>query len=88
MAQTLEAIVILLIVWQLMTRFKSNVQISPNAKSEFQEAIDDAKERLPNTGLFALFKAKSNSPKTVDKPEIQIEQTIVPVKEEKAEDPE
>ena len=43
MLQTLETIVILLIVWQVMTRFRKNVRVSPNAKSKFQEAIDDAK---------------------------------------------
>ena len=77
MAQTLEAIVILMIVWQLMTRLRKNVRLNANAKHEFKEAIDDAKNRLPSTGLFALFKGGSSAPKTADEPEIDIEQTIV-----------
>ncbi len=59
MAQLLEAIVILFIVWQLMTRLGKNVRLSSNAKSEFKEAIDDAKNRLPSTGLFTLKRFKS-----------------------------
>ena len=80
MLQTLEAIVILLIVWQMMIRLKNRIRISSNAKSEFQEAMDDAQKRLPNTGLFALFKAKSSSPQNVEETEIELEQTIVPAK--------
>ena len=86
MAQTFEAIVILLIVWQLMTRFRKNVRISTNAKSEFQEAIEDAKDRLPSTGLFKLFKGDTIRPETVEQPELEIEQTIVPAKGEKKEE--
>ena len=71
MAQTLEAIVILLIVWQLMTRLRKNVRLSLNAKSEFKEAIDDAKNRLPSTGLFALFKGNSSRTLTIDQTEIE-----------------
>ena len=81
MAHTLEAIVILLIVWQLMTRFKKNVRISSNGKSELQEAIEDAKDRMPSTGLLKLFKGDSSSSETVEQPEIEIEKTIVPAKE-------
>tara|TARA_B100000029_G_scaffold401481_1_gene400657 strand:+ start:547 stop:810 length:264 start_codon:yes stop_codon:yes gene_type:complete len=80
MAQILEAIVILLIVWQLMTRFVKNTRLSPNAKSEFKEAIDDAKKRLPNTGLFALFKGDSSVSQIADETQIEFEQTIVPPK--------
>ncbi len=80
MAQTFEAIVILLIIWQLMTRFRKNVRLSPNAKSQFQEAIDDAKDRLPNTGLFTIFKGDSAVHENIDEPEIKIEQTIIPIK--------
>jgi hypothetical protein len=80
MAQTLEAIVILFIVWQVMTRLGKNVRLSSGAKSEFKEAIDDAKNRLPNTGLFALFKGGSSQSRTVEQPEIAIEQTVVPAK--------
>ena len=80
MAQTLEAIVILFIVWQVMTRLGKNVRLSSNAKSEFKEAIDDAKNRLPNTGLFALFKRDSGLQTTADQTEIETEQTVVPAK--------
>ncbi len=80
MAQTLEAIVILFIVWQVMTRLGKNVRLRSGAKSEFKEAIDDAKNRLPNTGLFALFKGGSSQSRTVEQPEIAIEQIVVPSK--------
>ena len=83
MAQTIEAIVILLIVWQLMTRFKKNVRISSNGKSELQEAIEDAKDRLPSTGLFKLFKGDSINPEAIEQPEIEIERTFVPAKGDK-----
>ena len=80
MMQTLEAIVIMILVWQLMIRLRKNVRLSSNAKSEFQEALDDAKKRLPNTGLFALFKADSSSPQNVEEVEIMLEETIIPSK--------
>ena len=82
MTQTLEAIAILFIVWQLMTRLKKNVQISPNTKSEFQEAIDDAKDKLPSTGLFEFFKEDSSSSGTRDELVIEIEETNVPAKKD------
>tara|TARA_B100000029_G_scaffold142550_1_gene137762 strand:- start:37 stop:303 length:267 start_codon:yes stop_codon:yes gene_type:complete len=78
MAQTLEAIVIMLIVWQVMTRFRRNVRLRPDAKSELKEAINDAKNRLPSTGLFALFKRDQSSPLTADEPKMELDQTIVP----------
>ncbi len=80
MLQILEAITILLIVWQLMIRIRRNVNLSPNAKSDFKEAIDDAKNRLPRSGLFALVKGdsiSSSSPRTNDHTKIQIEQTFL-----------
>ena len=80
MAQTLEAIVILFIVWQVMTRLGKNVRLSSGAKSEFKEAIDDAKNRLPSTGLFALFKRDSSPQTTVDQTEIETQKTVVPAK--------
>ena len=80
MAQVIEAFVILFIVWQLMTRLRKNTRISPNAKSEVQEAIDDAKERLPSTGLFNLFKGNPSRPENIEQPEIEIEQTFIPAK--------
>ena len=85
MAHTLEAIIILLIVWQMMTRFRKSDQIDSNEKSKLQGTINDAKNRMPSTGLFALFKGKSSNPKPIDEPEIEIEQTIVPIKGDKKE---
>ena len=83
MAQTLEAIVFLTIVWLIMTRFSKHARINSNAKSELQEAIDDAKDRLPNTGLFKLFKGDSINPEAIEQPEIEIERTFVPAKGDK-----
>jgi len=86
MLQTLEAIVIMFIVWQMMIRLRNNIRLTSNAKSEFQEAIDDAKKRLPSTGLFALFKADSSSQQNIEEPEIEFEQTIVVAKGVEKED--
>ena len=78
MAQILEAIAILLIVWQLMIRLRKNVRISSDAKNQLKEAIEDAKDRLPSTGLFKLFKQDRESLKNGQQFEVKIEQTIVP----------
>ena len=80
MLQTLEAIVILIIIWQAMTRFKKRVRLSSDAKTGFQNAIQDAQDRLPSTGLFKLFKAKSNIPQNIEEPKIEIEKSIIPAK--------
>jgi len=86
MAQTLEAIVILLIVWQLMSRLRDNYRISTSAKSELKEAIDDARNRLPSTGLFKLFKRDILPNENIGEPDLRIERTIVRPKSEKKED--
>jgi len=80
--KTLETIAILLIVWQLMSRLRSNYRISPDAKSEFGAAIDDAKSRLPRTGIFKLFKGDISEKDNTSHFEMEIEKTIVPPKSE------
>ena len=85
MAKTLEAIAILVIIWQLMSRLRRNYRIAPEAKSELKEAIEDAKNRMPNTGLFRLFKEEKTTKEEKEKvlePQIKIEQSIVPPKSE------
>ena len=86
MTRILEAVLILLFIWQLMSRFRRNYQISPNAKSEFKEAIEDAKNRLHSTGVFKILKKGEAINDNFDKEEIQIEQTIVPAKNKAKED--
>ena len=82
MAQVIEAFVILFIVWQLMKRLRANSISSIQAANNFQEAIDDARNRLPRTGLFKLFKGEGQSHENEKRPEIEIEQSMIPAKGE------
>jgi len=82
MAQVIEAFVILFIVWQLMKRLRANSISSIQAANNFQEAIDDARNRLPRTGLFKLFKGEDQSHENEKRPEIDIEQSMIPAKGE------
>ncbi len=80
MAQVIEALVILFIVWQLMKRLKGNSISSSQAANDFQEAIDDARNRLPKTGLFKFFKGENQSHENEKRSEINIEQSTIPAK--------
>ena len=60
--------------------------ISTNTLSEVKEAIDDARNRLPSTGLFKLFKRHTLPNENIGEPDLRIERTIVRPKSEKKED--
>ncbi|WP_320668159.1 hypothetical protein [Prochlorococcus sp. MIT 1307] len=86
MAQTLEAIFILIIVWQIMTRLRGIESSNQSAGKLFNEAINDARERLPSTGLFRLFKRDVSTSKASVEPSIDIEKTSIPAKGDEDED--
>ena len=68
MVSLLLSVVIFYILWQLSSRLRKNAQDSSEIKTEFQSAIDDAKARLPRTGLFSLFQGEPRIPETVERP--------------------
>ncbi len=53
---------------QIANRLRNSDRGSGRIKTEFQAAIDDAKERLPSTGLFQVFKGQSSGSKPIEEP--------------------
>ncbi len=80
MAQVIEALVILFMVWQLMKRLKGNSISSSQTANDFQEAIDNARDRLPRTGLLKLFKGEIKNHKNEKRSELEIDQSLIPAK--------
>ena len=65
---------------QAWNKLSNNAQ----SKTELQSAIDDAKSRLPNTGLFQFFKEPSSRSQTVEE---TAREALIEVKPIKSLDP-
>ena len=82
MTGLLLSIVFLYALRQLLVRLRKLDKAPSEIKAEFQSVLDDARDRLPSTGLFAFFKGSSYGSKITNELEIGSNQMVAPFLQE------